>query len=91
MIYEQLQIVEVFSLVFSLAALGILIRVCWKTKNGCTHLLLFGYFFLVIGILFTNIESAILPRVFNLIEHIFRIMLPAMFFAKVSYTMSKKR
>jgi hypothetical protein len=91
MIYEQLQAVEVFSLVFSLAALAIMMGVCWKARSRCLHLFLIGYFSLVVGIFFTNIESALFPRAFNLLEHIFRVLVPSIVFVKVSYDISKKR
>jgi hypothetical protein len=91
MIYEQLQALEVFSLVFSLLALSMMIGFCIRTKNHCLKLILAGYFFLVMGLFFTNMESIMFTRVFNLLEHLCRVLVPSAVFARAAHNMSKRR
>ncbi len=89
MIYESLEAVELVSLLFSLAAFIILVWFCRQNKRMHFNILLVGYFFMVLGLLFTNIESIIFPKLFNLLEHICRVALPPMLFAKAAYDISR--
>jgi len=89
MVYEALQAIEVFSLIFSLAALSMMINFCWKTRDHCLTLLLGGYFLIVMGILFSSLESVFFPRIFNLLEHLCRVALPALLFARAAYKVSE--
>jgi hypothetical protein len=40
---------------------------------------LFGFYSILIGLFFTNIESILLPKTFNILEHLF-YMLASLFF-----------
>jgi hypothetical protein len=90
MIHEPLQAIEAFSFVIAFSAFSIMMGFSWKKKP---HLFLFfmGFFCIVLGLLFTNLESIMFQRTFNLLEHVFRLLLPGVFFAKAAFDISKRK